>query len=433
MTGRSRVVLGSGFERRTELVDEIARHFPLAGNSGAAIRRVKDPQSLAADCAELGIPHPAFRWDPPPDPENWVVKTAGGAGGSHVRRANGDAPASGRYFQRFVSGRASRPCSSATAASARIVGFSRQWTSPAPDAPYRYGGAVRLRRIDRRGCGGDRRLAFNGLARRAGLVGLCSADFIRDADGYQLIEINPRPGATLDIFDSAEAPLMEAHLRAASGEAYTSCRVSPNSMASMIAYASAPVAHFPAYRLARLDRRPSVARHKAGRRRSGLHGLRPRPERRGDPKSRARRRRRQLQRCWEGDRDMKDGSAFLNDNAQRIVDEHGRRRRTAAHRRFQGAVGRKADRRRRQGLGRHRGGTAHGGSRDGRPRQHFGGAWTARWRNGLSRVEVRSSQPVLACLASQYAGWNLSSERLFRHGIRAGAGARPGRAAVRDS
>ena len=53
---------------------------------------------------------------------------------------------------------------------------------------------------------------LSGLTRRAGLVGLCSADFIRGADGYQLIEINPRPGATLDIFDSAEAPLMEAHL-----------------------------------------------------------------------------------------------------------------------------------------------------------------------------------------------------------------------------
>ncbi|TIP58592.1 MAG: hypothetical protein E5X56_14670, partial [Mesorhizobium sp.] len=35
------IILGSGFERMTEAVDEIARHFPLAGNSGAAIRRIK--------------------------------------------------------------------------------------------------------------------------------------------------------------------------------------------------------------------------------------------------------------------------------------------------------------------------------------------------------------------------------------------------------
>ena len=55
---------------------------------------------------------------------------------------------------------------------------------------------------------------------------------------------NPRPGATLDIFDSFEAPLIEAHVRAARGEIYAIPRFA-DSMASMIAYASTPVAHFP--------------------------------------------------------------------------------------------------------------------------------------------------------------------------------------------
>jgi len=239
------VVLGSGFERKTEIVDEIARHFPLAGNRAAAIRRVKDPQSLAADCIELGIPHPAFRWDPPPDPQNWVVKTAGGAGGTHIRRANGEPPASGRYFQRFVSGRNVSALFIGDGRTADIIGFSRQWVSPAPAAPYRYGGAVRLKRFARR----DAKMIgdwLSGLARRAGLVGLCSADLIRNADGYQLVEINPRPGATLDIFDSAEAPLMEAHLCATRGDARNLPRFT-DSMASMITYATAPMAHFPAF------------------------------------------------------------------------------------------------------------------------------------------------------------------------------------------
>lgn len=238
------LVLGSGFEREPEIVDELARHFPLAGNSTTAIRRVKDPRMLAADCAELGIPHPQFRWDAPPDPENWVVKTAGGAGGSHVRRANGDIEMTGRYFQRFVPGQSFSALFVGDGKGARVVGFSRQWTSPVPGAPYRYGGAVRLRRIDREDSAAIGRW-LGGLARRAGLVGLCSADFIRNEDGYHLVEINPRPGATLDIFDSTEAPLMEAHLRAANGEVYAVPRFA-DAMASMIAYASAPVANFPA-------------------------------------------------------------------------------------------------------------------------------------------------------------------------------------------
>jgi predicted ATP-grasp superfamily ATP-dependent carboligase len=239
------IVLGSGFERKPDLVDEIARRFPLAGNDGATIRRIKDPATLAADCAELGIPHPAICRETPPDPENWVVKTAGGAGGAHIARANGAASAPGRYFQRFIKGYPVSALFVGDGQDARIVGFSRQWASPAPAAPYRYGGAVRLRRFDR---GQAARIGdwLSDLARRAGLVGLCSADFIRGPDGFQLMEINPRPGATLDIFDDHRAPLMKAHLDAASGRSYRLPCFS-DSMASMIAYASAPIERFPAF------------------------------------------------------------------------------------------------------------------------------------------------------------------------------------------
>ncbi|TPM25556.1 ATP-grasp domain-containing protein [Mesorhizobium sp. B2-2-2] len=237
------VVLGSGFERMTETVDAVARHFPLAGNRGAAISRIKDPQLLAADCAELGIPHPEFRWDRPPEPDSWVAKTVGGAGGGHIRQAAGESQTTGRYFQRFVAGRSVSALFVGDGQAARIVGFSQQWTSPVSAAPYRYGGAVRLRRFDRRQAaliGGW----LSALTRRAGLVGLCSADLIRGSDGYTLIEINPRPGATLDIFDEDEAPLIEAHLRAAAGGTFRLPRF-VDSMASMVTYAATPIARFP--------------------------------------------------------------------------------------------------------------------------------------------------------------------------------------------
>lgn len=242
--GPAAVILGSGFERQPETADEVARHFPLAGNGGAAIRRIKDPQLLAADCEEFGIPHPEFRWDRPADWQNWVTKTAGGAGGAHIRRADAVGPASGRYFQRFVSGRSVSALFIGDGRTARIVGFSRQWVSPTPATPYRYGGAVRLRRFDKEQAATIRDW-LSCLVKRAGLVGLCSADFIHTADGYKLIEINPRPGATLDIFDDAEAPLIEAHLRAVAGKAYRLPRFA-DSMASMVTYATTPIARFPA-------------------------------------------------------------------------------------------------------------------------------------------------------------------------------------------
>jgi len=258
------IVCGSGFERLPETLDRIALHFPLAGSSGKAVRRVKDPETFAADCAALGIPHPDLRREPPPDPENWLVKTAGAAGGTHIHVAGNAKAKAGRYFQRFIPGKSISALFVGDGSSARIIGFSRQFLSPASHAPYRYGGAVRLRRFDRK----DAAMIgtwLSGLTKRANLVGLCSADFIRNADGYHLLEINPRPGATLDIFDTDEAPLMEAHLRASRGEAYSQPRFS-DCMASMIAYAGKPIHSFPeiAWPDWVADRQPAGTRLDAG-------------------------------------------------------------------------------------------------------------------------------------------------------------------------
>ena len=46
------------------------------------------------------------------------------------------------------------------------------------------------------------------------LKGLGSADFLVNGEDFHLLEINPRPGATLDIFDSEAEPLLRIHLEA---------------------------------------------------------------------------------------------------------------------------------------------------------------------------------------------------------------------------
>lgn len=239
------LILGSGFERMPDLVDQLALSFPYAGCSGEAIRRVKNPQWLASTCAELDIKHPEICFDAPVDTRGWVTKVAGGAGGGHVQPAKKNAALrGGHYFQRFVTGRNVSALFLADGRRARIVGFSRQWTSPIAGARYRYGGAVRLTRFDPQ-LAAKAEGSLSRLSARAGLRGLCSADFRQHEGGMTLIEINPRPGATLDIFDSADAPLVEAHVRASRGEAFELPQVT-DSMAAMIVYAASPIKKFPA-------------------------------------------------------------------------------------------------------------------------------------------------------------------------------------------
>jgi predicted ATP-grasp superfamily ATP-dependent carboligase len=237
------VIYGSGFERNPEMIAAIAERFTVAGNSAQTVRMVKDPAGLARMCMELGIPHPDIRFEVPDCPEAWLTKMTGGAGGSHVKRANGDITDGGRYFQRFIPGRNLSALFLADGKHAHIAGFSRQWSSPSQTTPFRYGGAVRLRRYDREKTAkiGNWLTALTG---RTGLVGLCSADFIDGNGGPVLIEINPRPGATLDIFDCEATPVLRQHLLAVMGS-NISMPAYKGSAASAIAYTARAISAFP--------------------------------------------------------------------------------------------------------------------------------------------------------------------------------------------
>ena len=98
-------VYGAGFEDRPELLEIIARRFPLLGNRPDVVRGVKDPVRLSQLCATLNIPHPEMSAKMPSDSRDWLAKSVGGAGGSHVAPA-GEAILAGEniYFQRLVAG-----------------------------------------------------------------------------------------------------------------------------------------------------------------------------------------------------------------------------------------------------------------------------------------------------------------------------------------
>lgn len=237
------LVYGSGFERQPDIIDALERVLPVAGNGAATVKAVKDPVILSQLCRSLDIPHPEIRFSAPEKPQDWLIKLGGGAGGSHVRPATITLLEEGHYYQKLVPGRSISALFLARDDAARIIGFSRQWSSPSPTSPFRYGGAVRLLRFDRNKKDQISRW-LDKLVRHTGLVGLCSADFIDGPDGLHLIEINPRPGATLDIFDSDTAPLLNEHLRAVRGEKIA-VPLYRQAAASAIAYTPHPISRFP--------------------------------------------------------------------------------------------------------------------------------------------------------------------------------------------
>ena len=246
------VILGSGFEDDPALVAAIAGRHRLIGASAGTVAALKDPFAFADLCARLGVPHPTVSAGPVDDPSRWLVKAQGGSGGGHIRPAEAAMPEPGHYLQARVTGRPYALNALAAGGTVRALALTEQWCAPAPGRPFRYGGALA------RAEGEPPPLppslvaaiaeAAGRIASATGLAGLFSADVLSDGSEWWLTEINPRPGATLDLLDRRSRPLLPAHLAAClSGGRQIDLGAPPvDAAASAICYADCDHAPVPA-------------------------------------------------------------------------------------------------------------------------------------------------------------------------------------------
>jgi predicted ATP-grasp superfamily ATP-dependent carboligase len=231
-------IAGSGFEDRAELLSKIAEHWALLGNDAETVARIKSIEFFDT-LDHLGLPHPRTQTEPPRG-EGWLTKRRGAAGGSHIAPyvPRSSISASG-YFQERVKGLAVSALFVGDGSGACVLGFSEQWANPTPTSPFRYGGAARPASISAK-LQDEMTASVLKTSAAFKLKGLGSADFIIDeGTGAALfLEINPRPGATLDIFDEEIQPLLKLHLDAIlDGRLPTAPLALEDAMASALLYA----------------------------------------------------------------------------------------------------------------------------------------------------------------------------------------------------
>lgn len=211
------LVLGAGFEDDPDLIFALSRRFNLLGCQAGSVRAAKDPATFFPLLESLGIAHPETRTTPPDDGRGWLSKRIGGSGGGHIavcRQRVAGVP--GRYYQRRIEGDAVSMLGVVNHRRAAFA-FTSQWAAPMPRRPFRYGGAAGSIDVE---ADLEARMIDIGLdlTRALSLAGLVSFDFIV-ADGVpHLIELNPRPGASLDVLDDDTGTLFTAHLAACEGD-----------------------------------------------------------------------------------------------------------------------------------------------------------------------------------------------------------------------
>lgn len=229
--GASGWIAGSGFEADIGVLAAGARLLPLIGNTAEVVAAVRDPAKFFRRLAALGIPHPETRLALPVAAAGWLRKNAGSSGGRAVGPvehgvppgagqtpsdgdADGDGDDGGIHYQRLAPGRPMSVLFLADGRRSRVLGVNRQIVRRLGRQPFVF-----------RGCIGPLpvppvlRDALHGivdaLTADFGLRGLNGLDFLLDGERLAVLELNPRPPASIALYpDALPGGLIRAHLAA---------------------------------------------------------------------------------------------------------------------------------------------------------------------------------------------------------------------------
>ena len=223
-------------ENHPDLIDAIARVRPLAGNPSDVVRRLRDPAELApaASAAGLSFPETLSSPDGIPLDGTWLIKPLAGAGGRGIRRwtravADQTMPRATKanqlpIWQRYTTGTPLSASFCFSEGATRLLGVSRQligepWCHA---GPFAWCGAVALQaasgRTDTDPLIASLERLGDVLAERFRPVGLVGVDLVTDAAAsITVIEVNPRPTASMELFERSGAGSIAADHLAACG------------------------------------------------------------------------------------------------------------------------------------------------------------------------------------------------------------------------
>jgi uncharacterized protein len=224
-------VAGSGFDGRPDLLAAGAEVLLHAGNAPEVVARVREPALFYGRLAALGIPHPETRYECPPSPLGWLRKNAASSGGWDVWAAQLDEagarfpstgdlsePAAGGrshlYYQRIAPGMPMSALFLADGRRSRLLGVNRQMVRRLGERPLVFHGCIgpiRVAPAVRRAL----ELMLDALTADFGLRGLNGLDFLLDDGQLRVLELNPRPPASIALYPGAVAGgLLRAHVAA---------------------------------------------------------------------------------------------------------------------------------------------------------------------------------------------------------------------------
>jgi predicted ATP-grasp superfamily ATP-dependent carboligase len=206
----------SGFEQHPDSLIELNNRLLLFGNSPEVFAKLQDKPTLFALLESLFIPYPEVSFCPPGRKAAWLIKPAHNQGGVGIKRyRDNETIAPSDYWQKYQEGQPHSVLFLADGKRSQVVGFNRQWTVAlnARDE-FMFSGIINSTDLS------DKQKSrisawLDQLIPALSLKGLGSLDFIQSGDDSYVLEINPRPPASMQLYD---CDLFVKHIAACQGK-----------------------------------------------------------------------------------------------------------------------------------------------------------------------------------------------------------------------
>ncbi|HEY8098907.1 MAG TPA: ATP-grasp domain-containing protein, partial [Methylobacter sp.] len=212
----SQVIYGSGFECYPESLYYLNSRLMLLGNHPDAFARQLDKQAFFSTLDQLNIPHPKVVFSAPVDcGGDWLLKFMQGQGGVGIKRYHADDSTDNQvYWQKFQAGTPHSVLFLVDGEHVQVVGFNSQWSVRLSEAQeFVFSGVINSADLSN-----QHKTEITGWLKHMvpefGLKGLNSLDFIHTDDCSYVLEINPRPSASMQLYDQ---DLLVRHIQSCVG------------------------------------------------------------------------------------------------------------------------------------------------------------------------------------------------------------------------
>jgi predicted ATP-grasp superfamily ATP-dependent carboligase len=197
----SHLVYGSGFECCPESLYYLSSRLNILGNHPDVFARQLDKQAFFSTLDDLNVRHPDVVFSAPGCTEDWLVKPMRGQGGFGIERyRDGDQVKPSDYWQKFQAGTPHSALFLADGQNMHVVGFNIQWCVRVSESQeFIFSGLMNHAELP-----DQHKKEITGWLEQMvpafGLKGINSLDFIHADDGSYVLEINPRPSASMQLY-----------------------------------------------------------------------------------------------------------------------------------------------------------------------------------------------------------------------------------------